>query len=249
MANNIEVVEQNHMRRMPVEDAWLNHGVDSLIYSYMVNIASARPIEGGTGRELYLKFKKFNTHRATIRKLCDISVDTLRRRVDRLIEQGYIIKNKEEEIFLFPPNRTQPYILINNETLFFLVSTSNSFIIKLYVYLGYKWNWKKFHHESTYEFTLGELMDMLGYAGRNAMAEKREGMGLAALKQEGFINFEKRYVKGETHVREIFILTGFDGQNKLPKALREGVLMMIGEEQLDELTFDNIDRNLLPLMR
>ena len=86
MENNIEIVEQNHMRRMPVEDAWLNHGVDSLIYSYMVNIASARPIEGGTGRELYLKFKKFNTHRATIRKLCDISVDTLRRRVDRLIE-------------------------------------------------------------------------------------------------------------------------------------------------------------------
>lgn len=243
--NNIEVLQKNYMRRMPVEDAWLNYGLDSLIYSYMVNIASARPIKTSTGEsyELYLSQKKYKRHKKNIARLCEnVTTKTVDRRLEKIIKEGYIIldESAEEPVFLFPHDRSQHYFMISNETLYFFVSTSSSLMIKLYVYLGYKWNWKAYQNEHSYDFTLKELAEMMGYSknGRNPNVETSIVMCLNVMKRNGFIDFEERYIKGASHVYKTYTLTSFDGQRKLPKALRTDILAMVSENRLITASFE-----------
>ena len=55
-------------------------------------------------------------------------------------------------------------------------------------------------------------------------------MCLAALKRNGFIDFEERYISGSQHVYKTFTLTGFDGERELPNALRTEVLTVMDEK-------------------
>lgn len=240
--NNIEVLQKNYMRRMPVEDAWLNYGIDSLIYSYMINIASTRPVAAAK-YELYLPIKKYKRHQKILAKLCgNISTRTLERKLNKIIEEGYI--KKDEENYLFPYDENEHYFMISNETLFFFCSTSNSLMIKLYVYLGYRWHWKKYHYEHEYNFTIKELCLMMGYSenSRNQMLENAIGMCLATLKRNGFIDFEERYIPGESHVRRTFTLTSFNGEKQLPAALRTEVLTVMDEQLLITVSFDDVEK-------
>ena len=244
MENEIEVIKTNYMRRMPIQEAWLNYGIDSLIYSYMINIASAKPC--GPGKfELYLPVKKYKRHQKTLARLCDnISTRTLQRRLQKIINQGYIVLNTEQDNYYFPYDKNEHYFMMSNETLFFFCSTSNSLMIKIYVYLGYKWHWKKYQNQSEYNFTIKELCLMMGYSenSRNQMLENAISMCLAALKRNGFIDFEQKYIKGNSHVVKTFVLTKFDGERELPHALRTEVLTVMDEKTLISVSFDDIEK-------
>lgn len=242
--NEIEVLQKNYMRRMPVQDAWLNYGIDSLIYSYMVNIASARPVKTSQGQsyQLYLTQKKYKRHKKNIARLCDnVTTKTVDRRLEKILKQGYIVLREEQAdmVFLFPYDRSQHYFMISNQTLYFFVSTSNSLMIKLYVYLGYKWNWKAFQKENSYDFTLKQLAEMMGYSkdGRNPNLQTSIVMCLNVMKRNGFIDFEERYIKGSQHVYKTYTLTAFEGQRRLPPALRKDILTMVSENRLIAASF------------
>ena len=171
-------------RRFSLENDFMNYKSDDLLYGFMRNISTSKD-----GLE-YLPLKNFQKVKKVIAGLCGYSVRQINNKILKLKEVGLI---KETEIgvntqsYIFPYDYAGSYKIINKDMLSYLINTRNSNVIRIYLYLLNKYEWKK----GEYLFTVGELKRALGYSDFTKTADSMIRDVLTSLKKEGIIKFEK----------------------------------------------------------
>jgi hypothetical protein len=98
-----------------------------------------------------------------------------------------------------------PFKLIPKDTLRFLLNTATDNVIKVYVYLLNKYEWKQAEGEQ-YKFTLKELAEAIGYKESQNSRNMIKDI-LKSLKNNGLIDFKETYQKTENTLFPIMILT------------------------------------------
>lgn len=117
-----------------------------------------------------------------------MSVKTYRRHLQYLIERGYVIDIEDRYIL---PQKENIYHLLPLDTIKFIQWTLKKPVIKMYIYLGQRWKYKK-----NYLFTKEELAEHVGLSIKHhsEMYEYVDAC-LSALYCCGLIDFEPVVVK------------------------------------------------------
>lgn len=199
--NNETRQEQDELflrkRRMSLEDNFMNYSVDDILFGAMYYLATYHPHK----KILYLTKNNFTKNKKNIKGVCgDISTQKLNRHLAKLMEDGLVQEqdipsgDKTYPSYIFPYEYKTRYQLIENEMLWYIVSTRNAQAVKLYVYLLNKYNWKK-EEKDTYIFTYKELVEALGYSANSANypAITLVKNVLESFAREGVIKFESFY--------------------------------------------------------
>ena len=126
----------------------------------------------------------------TQRVICDAvgikSPKTLRGHLQYLINAGYIV---EEENFFVLPNKEEFYFLIPLETIKYLNDTLKEQVIKIYVYLGQRYQYAQSKGD-LYQFTLEEIASHIGYTlVGNPRGYETVYNALDCLRQLGLIDY------------------------------------------------------------
>ena len=108
-----------------------------------------------------------------------------------LIDTGYVIEEKDRYIL---PNIEDIYLLLPLDTLQFILDVVTESVIKIYIYLGQRYKFKK-----DYVFTQEEIAQQLGVRldGKPDTRRKIKN-GLIALQNHGLIEYETFY-DGKSH--------------------------------------------------
>ena len=194
--NMNEIFLLDRKRRFSLEDNFMNYSVDDILFGAMYYLATFHP----TKRVFYLTKKKFTQNKNIIKKACDVSTQTLNNHLKKLLEHGLI---QEQEIksgdvaypsYTFSYKYKEKYQLIDNEMLWYIVTTRSQQAIKLYIYLLDKYNWKKSTGEN-YVFTNAELLEAIGYStnSSNQKANSVVNNVLESYLREGVIKYETFY--------------------------------------------------------
>lgn len=158
-----------------------NKRIDAEIYTYFQRCSYPK-------RNKIIAYKK---DLGTQNEICEIlrdygaqmSLATYKRHLNYLIEQGYIIEEKDYYIL---PNKEQVYLLLPLETLKFIQDTLKTPVIKTYIYLGQRWKYKQ-----GYLFTKKELAEHTGVKLSNhSNPYAKINNYLDVLKNNGLIDFE-----------------------------------------------------------
>lgn len=186
-------------RRISLEPERFNYSIDYVFYGLLASFASARPTELKDGQyELYLTEANYKRCRSLIRRcLGNVSAQTMRNKLKRLLEKGLLIFDKNLKEYRFPYDYNQKYYIISRDILLYLCLTAQSIVIQTYIYLADRFKWKQNYH-----FTILELEQALGYSAtaRNTLIEAKIGAGLAALKAQGLIDYDKVQVEAITEM-------------------------------------------------
>ena len=119
------------------------------------------------------------------------SPKTYRAHMKYLIDTGYVIEEKDMYIL---PNIEDIYLLLPLDTLQFILDVVTESVIKIYIYLGQRYKFKK-----DYVFTQEEIAQHLGVKldGKPETSRKIKN-GLIALQNHGLIEYETFY-DGKSH--------------------------------------------------
>lgn len=187
-------METNYTRRFSLEENFMNYDSNDLLYGALQYLATYHP----ELHLLYLTKKNYTKSKQQLMAICGLDSRGIKRHLDRLIEKGlikekkiYVGENKVEyDCFVFPYDTKEKYQIINNEMLWYVVSTRNKQAVRVYIYLLNKYNWKK-----NYEFSNKELIEALGYStnGNNALASSMVSNILESFKREGVIDYSEYY--------------------------------------------------------
>lgn len=195
--NNVdEIFLLNRKRRLSLEDSFMNYSIDDILFGAMYYLATFHP----TKKVFYLTKKNFTQNRDIIKKACDVTTQTLNNHLKKLLEAGLIqeqdIKSNNEVYpsYTFSYEYKEKYQLIDNEMLWYIVTTRSQQAIKLYIYLLDKYNWKKSTGEN-YVFTNAELLEAIGYStnSSNQKANSVVNNVLESYLREGVIKYETFY--------------------------------------------------------
>lgn len=187
-------------RRFSLDEDFMNHKTDDLLYGFMRSISTAKPVYNNGKQEWkeYLTLKVYSQYRKVIQNICGVTTQTLKNRLNKLIEGGLVEEttldlggDKPTTVFLFPYDYDGNYKLINREMLKYLIDTRNPQAIRVYLFLLDKFQWKK-----DYVFTLKELRVALGYGENYFYADSTIQNVLNSFKREGVINFTKERFDG-----------------------------------------------------
>lgn len=191
-------MEQNYTRRFSLERDFMDYDSNDLLYGALQYLATYHP----ELKMLYLTKKNYTKSKKELMNLCGLDSRGIKRHLDRLIEKGlikektiYVGENKVEyECFTFPYNHKDKYQIVNNEMLWYVVSTRNKQAVRIYIYLLNKYNWKSQSGDS-YEFSNKELVEVLGYStnGKNSLASSLVSNILESFKREGIIDYSEYY--------------------------------------------------------
>ena len=154
-------------RRMSLEKDFMKYDTDDLLYSSLYYLSTFHPIKN----QLYLTKKNLGKNKKIICDICELTTQTFNRHLEKLIDKGLL---KEEEItigegktqypcYTFPYNYTEKYQIVENEMLWYIVSTRNKQAVRVYIYLLNIYKWKQQNKED-YIFTNLELLGALGYS-------------------------------------------------------------------------------------
>ena len=205
----------------------MNYSIDDILFGAMYHLATFHPTE----KVFYLTKKRFTQNKDIIKKACDVTTQTLNNHLKKLLEADLI---QEEDIisndevypsYTFSYEYKEKYQLVDNEMLWYIVTTRSQQAIKLYIYLLDKYKWKDRNGES-YIFTNSELISALGYSTNSSNKRASEIVNniLESFSREGVIKFENFYEEillnnGKTvpspRKRLIFVA---QTKNELPKA-------------------------------
>lgn len=119
------------------------------------------------------------------------SPKTYRAHMKYLIDTGYVVEEKDRYIL---PNIEDIYLLLPLDTLQFILDVVTESVIKIYIYLGQRYKFKK-----DYVFTQEEIAQHLGVRldGKPETRRKIKN-GLIALQNHGLIEYETFY-DGKSH--------------------------------------------------
>lgn len=181
-------------RRISLEEDFMHHATNDLLFAYMLASATYHPIE----KRLYLtKFKYVSEQMSqTIAKLCGKSKKTIDRHLSALMEKGLVAVDtvscgaKEVVSYIFPYDKDMNYQIVNNDMLKYVIHTRNQCAVRIYVYLLNKYLWKKDYH-----FTLKELQVAIGYSPNTMTTSILEMLRdiLESFKREGIIQYDEVY--------------------------------------------------------
>lgn len=181
-------------RRISLEEDFMNHATNDLLFAYMLASATYHPIE----KRLYLtKFKYVSEQMSqTIAKLCGKSKKTIDRHLAALMEKGLVAVDtvscgtKDVVSYIFPYDKDMNYQIVNNDMLKYVIHTRNQCAVRIYVYLLNKYLWKQDYH-----FTLKELQVAIGYSPNTMTTSILEMLRdiLESFKREGIIQYDEVY--------------------------------------------------------
>ena len=119
------------------------------------------------------------------------SPKTYRAHMKYLIDTGYVIEEKDRYIL---PNIEDIYLLLPLDTLQFILDVVTESVIKIYIYLGQRYKFKK-----DYVFTQEEIAQHLGVMLDGKPETRRQiKNGLIALQNHGLFEYETFY-DGKSH--------------------------------------------------
>lgn len=182
---------------MSLEEDFMNYSTDDLLYGMMYHLATYDP----NTQELYLTKQKYNQNRSNFYEICNVNAKTLKRHLDKLIQQG-LVQEKDDKgkeivklvhgvlvpVYTFPYDKDGKYRLINNDMLWYLASTRNRQAIRIYLYLlnGYLWKQKE---ASFFIFTNRSILQALGLSPDNKVSSSIVTNILKSFSLEGVIKF------------------------------------------------------------
>ena len=154
-------------RRVSLEPDFMDYNSDDLLYGAMAYLATYHPELD----LLYLTKKNYKKAQKDLVNLIGATPKTLSRHLTRLKEKGligektiYVGENQVEyDCYTFPYNPKGKYQIVDNEMLWYVVSTRNHQAVRVYITLLNWYNWKKELGE-TYVFDNKDLLAKLGYS-------------------------------------------------------------------------------------
>lgn len=191
MASNIK-------KRMPLDEVFLHDKkVSDLVYGKMQ--VESKFI--GKGEPRMLETKKINKKKWA--EELGISRPTLDTKI-KYLKKVKLIVDKGEHLEL--PEFGKRYFLIPDDTLRFLVNTTNGDVIKVYSHLGALWAMKGYEAG----FTQNQLLEMLGYSKTSAASHKKIRDILDCLENNGLIST----IVKEVGVNKVQFLVKFSNTHK-----------------------------------
>lgn len=178
-------------RKFSLETDFMNLSVDDIVFGYLQHLATFHPEK----QTLYVPVDKVSKEKGTIAEMIDKTARTVQNKINKLIENGLIIKEmmnlngNETAVYVIPQTTIGRYQIIKDDMMWYLLTTRKQNILKIYVYLLNKYDWKAKDKEM-YSFTNEELLAAIGY--------KASSFGsytsvlttiLNSLKREGIIDF------------------------------------------------------------
>lgn len=161
----------------------MSYKSDDLLYGFMRNISSSREED----RLEYLPIRQFQKVKKVISQLCGYSPRQINSKLVKLQQQGLLGERllDDEMVYVFPYDYEGRYKIINKEMLTYLINTRNGNVIRIYLYLLNKYEWRDHY------FTIGELKRAMGYSDTTKTADQAIKDVLESLRKEGIIDFEK----------------------------------------------------------
>ena len=158
-----------------------NRKIDAELYAYLQSISSFDAIENGENMSAEEKLQYCNTYilkknlptQKIIASKFGITEKTLRSHLAELIDNGFLVKSTDKkDIAYYLPMCENMYFMIPLETIQFLNDTVKEEVVKMYIYLGMKWQWVEYERSQgrqreNYSFTLRELGEHLGISVEN----------------------------------------------------------------------------------
>lgn len=195
--NNIE------LRRIPLEGEFMQKKINDIVYGYLQTISykdkeDKRFVykDAINYSELEKKFGYDDNGKPFLSRLkITRAINVLK--AYGFVEEGKVVDlyNKKVPAFFLPYDETNPFQLIPNTTLKFLVDTSNSNVIKIYAYLLNKYLWKEKTKEK-YIFSNKELILLLGMkSSTNQRDYDMINNILTSLHNNGLIYYSEYYEK------------------------------------------------------
>lgn len=190
------MVQDNYTRRLSLEKDFMEYNSDDLLFGCLQYLATYHP----ELNKLYLPKKTLTKSKKEIYGLCGLNAKSFSRHIDRLKEKKlikeetiYIGANKTEyECYTFPYNYDGKYQIVNNEMLWYIVSTRNQQGVRIYTMLLDWYNWKHDDGEE-FIFTNKDILKKLGYSTDNKLASSVVSNILESFKREGVINYDEFY--------------------------------------------------------
>ena len=136
------------------------------LYAILQSVSNYRIINKGQNTfETFINKKNMPTQTEMCRRLGIKSPKTLRKQLEYMKEQSYIIPG-EGDIVYYLPEMEDIYSLLPTETINYLVDSCKPHVIKLYIYLGQRYM-LGLKLNKNYEFTLQQIADHLGLSIQN----------------------------------------------------------------------------------
>ena len=198
-------------RVVPAEGPFLHYSTDDIIYSYILASATFHP----EYKLLYVRLDKLRNIKQELKVIMadgrqDASImRAINRAIDRLdgtdkvLKEPLLLKDKlninhqEHEVYLFREydlkNREINYQIINADFLKEMVAVYRPYVVKIFIYLLDKMEWKRSQLENSYVFTNVEIAKAMGYSETSKSWQEPVRIALAHLKMAGYIDFEEFY--------------------------------------------------------
>ncbi len=178
-------------KRIPMEDRFMKKKVNDILYGYLQSVSQ---FDGKT-TFVYKDRVNFSEMETIFRgqfKRKKLSRDFKFLQSIGLIEEGTIlsVRGEETDVYILPFNDKNLYRIIPLDTLRFLIDTANANVIKIYVYLLYKFNFGKC---VGYEFTQKELLEALKIKSHHERDRNMIKNILVCLKNNGLIEYEQKW--------------------------------------------------------
>lgn len=180
-------------RRIPVEGNFLHYKIDDIVYGYLQASATFNP----TDKVLYISEKNMTSIRRELQQILGCkSHSTVTNKINGLIEKNLFAYDEVGKRYVFPYNETEKYKIISADLLRELVVVYKPMVLKIFIYLLDKYEWKK-ESNSYYVFTLTELSGAMGYAASSGRQDANIRIVLEHLRRTDMIDYEEFYEKNE----------------------------------------------------
>ena len=114
-----------------------------------------------------------------------------------LIKDKMFINKQEHEVYLFPEydlqNREINYQIINADFLKEMVAVYRPYVVKIFIYLLDKMEWKRSQGEEVYIFTNAEIATAMGYSEKSKSWQEPIRIALNHLRVAGYLDWEEFY--------------------------------------------------------
>lgn len=188
------------MRVITLKDQFMkDKTINDIIYGYLQLHSYLKQDKNGiqyNTRYVYkddLSINKLQEYfRQNVHK-CNISLSTLKRVISKLIQnnllQQSIINNKDAYII---PYQTRYFVQIKTDVLEYLTNTANRNVIKIYIYLKARYNYK---YPDKYLFSKRQLLSAIGYKSLSTDNYRMIGDILLCLSNNQLIRCHQEYTK------------------------------------------------------
>lgn len=114
-------------------------------------------------RDTYVLKKDLPTQQQICNTIGIKSPKTLRVHLNYLVQRNYIIDNLDRYTL---PEQEDFFLLVPIPTLTYLINNCREHVIKIYLYLGERWQWAQ-KRNIPYKFTIKEILEHLGLKSKN----------------------------------------------------------------------------------